>query len=134
MSVTWYDADAYCRWLARKTGRPVQLPTEAQWEFAARGEEGRKYPWGEPPPSDQHANFLSSVGHATPVGIYPLGATPEGVEDMAGNVEEWCRDWFGPYSPDEQENPVGPVDGECRLLRGGGFNFYPGALRAAYRT
>ena len=111
----------------------MQLPTEAQWEFAARGEQGRKYPWGDPAPTDQHANFDMRLGDATPVGIYPIGAMLDGAQDMAGNVWEWCGDWLGPYSPDEQEDPVGPADGERRLLRGGGFNLHSGFLRAACR-
>jgi formylglycine-generating enzyme required for sulfatase activity/predicted phosphodiesterase len=131
--VTWHEADAYCRWLAKRTGQAVQLPTEAQWEYAARGEKGRKFPWDDAAPTDQHANFAMNVGHATPVGIYPLGATAEGVQDMAGNVWEWCRDWLGSYSAEAQADPVGPATGELRLLRGGGFDDVPGALRAASR-
>jgi formylglycine-generating enzyme required for sulfatase activity len=132
--VSWHDADAYCRWLSGRTQRDVRLPTEAQWEFAARGEGGSKYPWGDEAPTDQHANFGMRIGHATPVGIYPLGPTPEGVHDLAGNVWEWCADWYGPYSEEEQTDPAGPTKGTARLLRGGGFNDYPKILRAAFRN
>jgi formylglycine-generating enzyme required for sulfatase activity len=133
VGVSWYEADAYCSWLAHATGHTVRLPTEAQWEFAARGEEGRKYPWGDDAPTGLHANFEMRVQDPTSVGIYPLGATPEGVEDLAGNVWEWCGDWYGPYSADERTDPTGPPEGQSRLLRGGGFSFDPEYLRAACR-
>jgi formylglycine-generating enzyme required for sulfatase activity len=132
--VSRYEADAYCRWRSAREERDVRLPTEAQWEFAARGEKGRKYPWGDEAPTDQHANFDMRVGHATPAGIYPLGSTPEGVHDLAGNVWEWCADWFGDYPKTEQTDPPGPPQGEFRLLRGGGFDLDPKYLRAAYRV
>ncbi len=126
--VSWFEADAYCRWVS---GR---LPTEAEWEFAARGKDGRRYPWeGDPNPDDDHANFAMSVGHPTPVGIYPLGGTPEGVQDLAGNVLEWCEDWFGRYAENPVKNPGGPVRGDYRVLRGGSFYDDPRNLRGACR-
>jgi formylglycine-generating enzyme required for sulfatase activity len=131
--VSWYEADAYCAWLGARSERRVSLPTEAQWEYAARGEAGRKYPWGDEEPSAHHANFMMHVGEPTPVGIYPLGATPQGVQDLSGNVWEWCVDWYGPYGAGEQTDPNGPRQGTYRVLRGGGFSNDPVFCRAAFR-
>ncbi len=125
--VSWYEADAYCRWVG---GR---LPTEAEWELAARGEEARRYPWGREEPDPLRASFAMNVGRPTPVGVYPLGASPEGVRDLAGNVWEWCADWFGDCPPDDQTDPTGPPSGASRVLRGGSFGNFPRFLRAADR-
>ena len=111
--VSWYEASAYCAW------DNVRLPSEAQWEWAARGPDGREYPWGNQEPDENRANFDMKVGSPTPVGLYPAGNTPEGVADMAGNVWEWVEDW---YEKDK-----------VRVLRGGSFNFGTRLLRAANR-
>lgn len=137
--VSWTDAVAFCEWLSRrisKHGDPqlVRLPTEAEWEYAARGEEGRKYPWGDAEPSGRLANFRMNVADTTPVGSCPDGARPEGVQDLAGNVWEWCGDWFGPYPPEDEEDPAGPAAGASRILRGGTFIGSPRYLRAADRN
>ena len=93
--VTWDDAAAFCRWLSEATGQEFRLPTEAEWEKAARGTTGRLYPWGDEPPDKNRCNFNQNVGDTTPVGQYPRGATPDtGVLDLAGNVWEWCSDWY----------------------------------------
>jgi formylglycine-generating enzyme required for sulfatase activity len=136
--VSWKDAEAYCSWLSRRiqatSGGVVQLPTEAQWEFAARGEEGRRYPWGGDEPTPEHANFGRNVGDTTPVGSYPRGATPAGIHDLAGNVWEWCRDWYGPYVESSAKDPTGPAKGLKRVLRGGSFIIDPLILRGASRN
>jgi serine/threonine-protein kinase len=149
--VSWKDAVAFCAWLSRRVSpgdkkgggeHTVRLPTEAEWECAARGPEGRKYPWGSDEPSKELVNFDGNVGDTTPVGSYPDGATPEGVQDLAGNVWEWCADWAGPYpedpedpeDPDDEEvDPTGPESGASRVLRGGSFLNLPRGLRAAFR-
>jgi formylglycine-generating enzyme required for sulfatase activity len=87
--VSMHDADAFCEWATQVTGHVIQLPTEAQWEKAARGTDGRTYPWGDEEPTHHHCTFNS--GGTTQVGLYsPLGDSPYGCADMAGNVWEWC--------------------------------------------
>ena len=126
--ISWYEADAYGRWIG---GR---LPTEAEWEWVARGVEGRRFPWGDEDPDEARANFEMSVGRPNPVGVYPHGATTEGVFDLAGNVWEWCSDWFGDYpEEDDQANPEGPSTGGSRVLRGGSFDDASRFFRAACR-
>ena len=119
---------AYAEWLGGS------LPTEAQREFAARGTEGRKYPWGDEEPTPELVNFGGNVGDTTSVKSYPKGTTPEGVHDLAGNVWEWCRDRYGMYPFGEQADPVGSENGSNRVLRGGSFDSDPDELRSAYRS
>ncbi|MEE8587640.1 MAG: SUMF1/EgtB/PvdO family nonheme iron enzyme [Acidobacteriota bacterium] len=127
--VSWLEAAAYAQWAG------AQLPTEAQWERAARGTEGRKYPWGNrPEPNPQRLNFAESeTGDPTPVGVYPQGSTPEGITDLAGNVLEWCQDWFGGYPDQLQKSPTGPKKGEGRVHRGGASNYDARLCRSSYR-
>jgi formylglycine-generating enzyme required for sulfatase activity len=129
VEVSWYEAAAYCAWAE---GR---LPTEAEWECAARaGREGVRYPWGNQQPDQFRANYIE-VGplQPTPVGMYPEGATPQGIYDLAGNVYEWTADWSGGYSEAAAKNPKGPEEGNMRVLRGGSFGNGSGVLRAASR-
>jgi formylglycine-generating enzyme required for sulfatase activity len=125
--VTWHGAAAYCQWAG---GR---LPTEAQWEYAARGPEGNRYPWGNAPPTCDLANYGDCNRAAAQVGSRPAGASWCGALDIAGNVWEWVTDWFGPYSGRPQENPTGPASGHVPVLRGAGWHSPPWELRAAYR-
>jgi len=129
MNVSWDEAMAYAEWL------DGSLPTEAQWEFAARGEEGRTYPWGEDEPDESRARFgLGFDAGPAAVESWPAGATPEGVHDLAGNAWEWCRDWHGEYPDREETDPLGPEEGSARVMRGGSFIDIPRLLRGAYRN
>ena len=129
VNVNWFEASAYCAWA------DCRLPTEAEWEYAARADTGRKYPWGEEAPDDSRANYLRAAGYPTPVGLYPRGATPDGVHDMAGNVWEWCSDWFdeGYYAGSPQKDPAGLSEGRVRVLRGGSWVNVAWGLRTSNR-
>ncbi|MEW5804728.1 MAG: SUMF1/EgtB/PvdO family nonheme iron enzyme [bacterium] len=123
VNVSWEDAERYCQWLSKKTGENYRLPMEAEWEFAASGGGKRHYPWGNEEPSPKYANYQKlNIGKTTPVGSYPLGMTPEGLFDMAGNVWEWCADWY-----DEKQ--------KYHVVRGGSFlDDYLHNLRCAARN
>jgi len=132
VNVTWHDAAAYCEWLSEKTGRPYRLPTEAEWEKAARGADGRQFPWGDEWDASKCNTAEGGPGTTTPVGQYsPDGDSPYGVADMAGNVWEWCADWFQAY----QGNVFPDADyGETyRVLRGGSWDNLQDLARCAAR-
>lgn len=141
VQVSWHDAVAFCSWLSEVTGRPFRLPTEAEWEKAARGSttgtgRGHLYPWGDALPSDKLCNFNTRVGSTTPVDAYLQGATPDtGMLDLAGNVWEWLADWYDAdfYTNSPARNPVGPTSGQYRVLRGGSWNNSQRNIRAAVR-
>ena len=137
IGVNWDAATAYCAWLSAKTGKRYRLPTEAEWEKAARGTDGRPYPFGASI-DRQRANYVGAQAFDTvmPVGHYDGGASPYGAFDMAGNVMEWCQDWYDRdyYSVSPRKNPQGPAAGAYRVVRGGSFFVEEFDLRASARS
>ena len=135
INVSWKDAKAFCDWLSEKTGRDIHLPTEAQWEKAARGTDQRRYPWGNSEPNCSIVNYAGCGSQTKPVGSHSSGVSPYGVHDMAGNVYEWCSDWYSGtyYSYSPRNNPTGPAIAENRILRGGAWNSKARGLRSTRR-
>lgn len=137
IQIDWHQSQAYCQWVGG------DLPTEAQWEKAARGTDGRTYPWGNESPTCQLTNFNKGlygnqsycIGDTSPVTDYEAGASPYGALNMAGNVREWVNDWYGSnyYSTSPTRNPSGPSSGEYRVLRGGSWSNHGWYIRAASR-
>ncbi len=152
--VSWEMAAIYCQ------ANGKRLPTEAEWEFAARGPDGRKYPWGDEAPTGGHLNACGTecvawgkehgitftpmyplndhFPNTSPVGTFPAGASRFGVEDVVGNVWEWVSDWYGPYKPgkigEPEKDPAGPADGTQKVIRGGAWNSEnPNWLRPSFR-
>jgi formylglycine-generating enzyme required for sulfatase activity len=126
--VSWYGAAAYCEWAGSR------LPTEAEWEYAARGVEGSVFPWGDDAPTCDQAAFgeCVEVGPVA-VGLYPGGISWCDAQGMSGNVWEWVADWYTDYPSEGQLNPEGPDSGVTRVLRGGSWRSNPFALRGAFR-
>jgi formylglycine-generating enzyme required for sulfatase activity len=130
VGVDWWDSYAYAAWAGKR------LPTEAEWEKAARGTDGRIWPWGNQWDKSQCNTSDGGPGVTTPVGRYPQGVSPYGCHDMAGNVWEWCADWFAEdyYRRGPLRNPTGPERGSARVLRGGAWSFVPWYARCADRS
>ncbi len=135
VGVNWYEASAYAEWLSQTTGVKYRLPTEAQWEKAARGSKGLVYPWGNKFDKNKCNSYEGGLRRTSPVGLFPGGESSYGCVDTAGNVWEWCADWYGEdyYKKSPAKNPGGPSAGSGRVLRGGCWVDDARYCRAAYR-
>jgi len=146
--ITWDDAQAFCRWISMKEGKRYRLPTEAEWEKAARGGlQGKKYPWGDNPPDGTQCNYADKntdfpwsdktvndgYAYTAPVGSFPPNGY--GLYDMAGNAWEWCQDWFDwdYYKGSPLKNPSGPSSGIDRVMRGGSWCNNASIISCAFR-
>src|SRR5437660_12678480 len=146
--VSSLDAVKFCQWLSTRERRKYRLQTEAEWEYAAKGTDGRRYPWGNFDKRGDLANFADrntvfawsdreiddGYPESSPVGAFPLGASPIGIEDMAGNVWEWCLDYYELYRPGAKVNPRGPTTGTKRVHRGGSWKSRFSSLRTTVRS
>jgi len=145
--VSYLEAMKFCQWLSTRERKKYRLPTEAEWEYAAKANDGRKYPWGNYDGRGDLANFADrntvfawsdreiddGYPESSPVGAFPLGASPFGIEDMAGNVWEWCLDYYEPYRGAPKVNPRGPTTGTKRVHRGGSWKSRFSSLRTTVR-
>jgi formylglycine-generating enzyme len=133
--VSWFDADRYCKWLAEQTGRSYRLPTEAEWERAARGDfEQKEFPWGNDPPQslpDYATRWLTG-----PESVARYAPNAFGLYNVCDNVHEWCCDWYDPgyYAVSPERNPRGPADGGRRASRGGSWRHHVKASRCSARS
>jgi formylglycine-generating enzyme required for sulfatase activity len=132
--VSWSDAKEFCDWATKRTGRPVRLPTEAEWEYACRAGTKTKWSWGDDVGAAvEYAWLDKNSGRMT----HPVGQkkpNPWGLGDMHGHVWEWCQDWGGPYAATDAVDPTGPVSGDRRILRGGDWYLDARYARSAFRN
>lgn len=144
VDVSWYEACEYCEWMSQMTGKFIRLPSEAEWEKAARGDQDKRfYPWGDAFDPVRCNSRELGLNDTTPVGIFPAGASPYGCLDMAGNVWEWTRSLWGkdlrdptfkyPYKPDDGRENLDAPENILRMLRGGAFWHSHRDVRCAYR-
>jgi len=134
INVNWYEAQAFCRWLADKDGLAYRLPTEAEWEYACRAGTTTPYHTGETLGKEFQKNArMSGTAVKVPLNVGKTPVNAWGLYDMHGNVEEWCYDWYGPYIEGSQKDPVGYVDGDFKVLRGGSHGTIVYYLRSANR-
>ncbi len=135
--VNWYEAQAYANWRtqADHDGIVYRLPTEAEWEYAARGPLDRIYPWGNVFDENKANTLVEGPQKTSPVGSYPLGKSWVGAQDMAGNVFQWVADWydFNYYQTAPKNDPSGPESGKDRVLRGGSWYYYQWGVRSEFR-
>jgi len=132
VQITWYDAVDYCRWVGKR------LPTEAEWEKAARGDKGFIFPWGSDSPKPKEVNFQKNwegTNTLWPVGSVSQNSSPYGVKDMAGNVREWTNDWYSSdyYSLGINKNPKGPQKGILKVIKDGSWHSFKADIRSAAR-
>jgi formylglycine-generating enzyme required for sulfatase activity len=133
VGICWYEAWAYCTWLSAQVGQTFRLPTEAEWEAAARGKGGRRYAYGDKFDASRCNTFESYIRRSTPIGVFPGGETPEGLVDVTGNTWDWTSGLYQPY-------PYNPMDGRekvnaegRRVACGGSWFGNRGVARAAFR-
>jgi len=145
--VSHADAARFCAWLSTQERRKYRLPTEAEWEYGARGDDGRRFPWGNRLETNDLANFADAnkklpwadrtldcgFVKTSPVGSFPHGTSPFGMEDMAGNVWEWCLDCLAPYPGRERTQPQGPLGAAKQIQRGGSWKSRSSSLRTSAR-
>ena len=139
VAISWHDATSYCEWLSASTGRKFRLPTEAEWERAARGgREGELYPWGDTPPQalPDYAERCAAYWKTGPEPVGQGAPNGYGLYNMCGNVHEWCSDWYGHdyYSVSPERDPRGPATGQRRASRGGSWRHHIKMSRCAARS